>query len=213
MHVETVAGYIIRRYWHGCCTKNRSSEGHIYFQCILCILHQKSLKRGHYRCSAYYTTQSCSFLLEFTTGNVVTLALLLTRPRCVRFITLTFDGKDLHIHPDNRSYNWPKISCCSCLPKYWFNLVLSEFGHRISCNGNSRHFWGRLEFFWFLTNGLTDSGSPRSRLIILTFHLASEVTEEHCIAFLTCGNFSTLPMLTMMLERLHIFTICCPRPT
>ena len=104
VHVETVAGYIIRRYWHGCCTKNRSSEGHIYFQCILCILHQKSLKRGHYRCSAYYTTQSCSFLLEFTTGNVVTLALLLTRPRCVRFITLTFDGKDLHIHPDNPKF-------------------------------------------------------------------------------------------------------------
>ena len=93
------------------------------------ILHQK-YSRGPYSCSAYYTTQSCCFLLQFTTRNVVTLALPLTRTRCVCFMTDTFNCKDLHIHLMFiifflfifTSYGFSSRTKCS-------KLILSDFDH------------------------------------------------------------------------------------
>ena len=58
--------------------KTIQAKGHIA-AVHMGILHQKLFKQRPYSsCSAYYTTQSCSFLFQFTTWNVVTLALRLT---------------------------------------------------------------------------------------------------------------------------------------
>ena len=62
-----------------CCTKNPNSQMGAQHRWAYCTKTYSSQGKGHIAaCSGYYTTQSCSFLLQFTTGNVVTLALPLT---------------------------------------------------------------------------------------------------------------------------------------
>ena len=123
------------------------------------ILHQK-YSRGPYSCSAYYTTQSCCFLLQFTTRNVVTLALPLTRTRCVCFMTDTFNCKDLHIHlifiifysflllmvflPEQ---NVPNVSL----------VILTTAEHKDQLQRQWQTFFlVHLEFFWFPQNSFPD---------------------------------------------------------
>ena len=166
------------------------------------ILRQKLFKSAaiYLQCTLYNSILLISFLHLFTTENVVTLALQLTRSCCARFMILNFNCKDLHIHPDNPMFVMVFV------PTYVYqNVRLAQplepqQNRRFSYN--SKHFWGRLQFFWFLTNSLTDSGSPRWRLIII--HTQSIQRQKslwqnkRTPTFLTCGwNLSILPVLTM----------------